>query len=173
MCNLKTQTKKYFRMKYRKLLIIFLIILITGYVIYLSFSISRIPDFKDTQEITEIVNPTNGEKIFLIKTSWGFGDSRMAIGLDKELKGGFSNEYKDKYESIDMGGYPILYKLDNDTLNIYDGYFKKPEIDKFKTVIILHELDVIERQFYSKNYVKLGLMIFPESQKYLVLNRAR
>ncbi|TDN97733.1 hypothetical protein [Sunxiuqinia elliptica] len=126
--------------------------------------------FSDKKEIIELYNSTADEKIYLLKTSWGLNDSRMAIGLNNSLKGGFKHKYPDKYVSTGTGDYPILYKLDNDTLHIYGGTFKKPTIDKFMTNIKLHELNVSTRIHYSQNYKTMGLKIFPEFQTYLIEN---
>lgn len=37
------------------------------------------------KEVVELRNDSNREKIYLIKQSWGFGDTKMAIGLNKLL----------------------------------------------------------------------------------------
>ncbi len=150
-----------------KIAALVILIIIVGFISFFLYS------SRDQKELIQILDPKNNEKIYLIKTSWGFGDARMAIGLDKKLKGGFGYHYPEKYESRSSGDSPILYKLTNDTLYIYDGDFIKPTIDNFKTKIKLIELTPITRSDIYRDYEKLELNIFPDNQKYIIKNLAK
>ncbi|MBK3517332.1 hypothetical protein [Carboxylicivirga marina] len=127
--------------------------------------------FSDKKEIVELYNKTANEKIYLIETSWGMDDSRMAIGLDKELKGGFGNLYPDKYQYNGMWFQYILYKFQSDTLHIYGNDFISPEQNHFRTPIILHDLTDSEKRRIEHNYKERGISIFPESKAYIIENK--
>jgi hypothetical protein len=143
--------------------IIFAIIsaLLIGFYVFLTIA------FGDKKEAVRLVNYRNGEKIFLLKTTWG-NDERMAIGLDKKLKGGFGNIYPEKYNADHASLF--FYKLSEDTLFVYNGRFEKPEINKFRTHIKLIELEGYDFNLLCKNnkYKELGLKVFPESEMTLI-----
>jgi hypothetical protein len=136
-----------------------------GIVVCVGVFVTACALFSDQTEKIELVNSANGEKIYLLRTSWGRGDSRMAIGLDEELEGG-SRDYPDKFVSITAGDTPIMYKFENGTLHIYGGLFKRPSVDKFKTKIILDGRSPED----CRNYKSLGLKIFPEFMTYIIEN---
>jgi hypothetical protein len=123
--------------------------------------------FCDRKETVKIVNKKNGEKIYLIKTTWG-NDERMAIGLDKKLKGGVGYLYPEKFNVNYSTRF--FYKLSNDTLFIYNGGFEKPINNKFKTPIKLIELETNDFESLCKDnkYKELGLKVFPESHPRIV-----
>lgn len=118
------------------------------------------------KEIVELRNESNGEKIYLIKKSWGLGDTKMAIGLNKRLSTGFNNSDKDKYIET-VGTEFIFYKIEDGKLFVYNDSFAKPVKNTFKTEIVF--IDLTNPEFIKlgedKNYEKKGLKIFPESMK--------
>ena len=119
--------------------------------------------FGDHKELDRLKNPVNNEEIYLIKVSWGLEDYRMAISLNRKLKGGFSNNFDDKY-LLDYGDH-IFYKFSNDTLLIYGSEFDKPKVNNFMTPIKFITLENPEfiRLGENGHYKKYGLNIFPES----------
>jgi hypothetical protein len=116
--------------------------------------------FGDRKEIVRIKNPKNGEKIYLIHTSWSNHD-RLAIGLDKKLRGGVGFLYPEKYNSV--YGDPFLYKLSDDTLYIccHPCMFVPPKINKFRTKVKLIEQE--DSLLRDSKYKGIGFKIFPES----------
>lgn len=116
------------------------------------------------KDCIELTNDSNGEKIYLIKTSWGFGDSKMAIGLNKRLRSGFNNTPKDKYTE-DVGTEFIFYKFEGGKLLVYNDNFEAPIRNRFRTEIVFVGLS--NSDFYNlsekKNYLKIGLSVFPKS----------
>lgn len=117
------------------------------------------------KDCIELTNDSNGEKIYLIKTSWGFGDSKMAIGLNKRLRSGFNNTPKDKYTE-DVGTEFIFYKFEGGKLLVYNDNFRAPKQNRFRTKILFVGLS--NPDFYNlsenKNYLKIGLSVFPKSE---------
>lgn len=119
--------------------------------------------FGDHKELKKIKNPVNGEKIYLMKVSWGLDDYRMAIGLDRKFSGGFANEYNEKY-LLDYGEY-FFFKFSSDTLLIYGSEFENPIVNNFKTPLRFIYLENPEFIRYGENeyYKELGLSVFPKS----------
>ena len=117
-----------------------------------------------TKEVKELKNDLNGEKIYLIKQSWGLGDTKMSIGLNKRLRAGFKNKPKNKYIET-VGTEFIFYKFDHGKLIIYCDSFKEPIENNFITDIEFVGLTNPEfiKLGQDKNYEKKGLNIFPES----------
>ncbi|MEM9674562.1 MAG: hypothetical protein AAF992_18360 [Bacteroidota bacterium] len=138
----------------------FALVILGGIVFLLQFD----EGIQQEQVVVELINNRNSEKIYLIKTYWGLGDSRMAIGLDKELDGGVSNHYPDKFEEIAASEY-FYYKLSKDTLHIYGGIFRSPKENNFQTPVIIHKISNPESIHLSrnKNYKKKELSVFPPS----------
>jgi len=87
------------------------------------------------REVVELPNDVNGEKIYLINTSWGFGDSKMAIGLNKRHRSGFNNTLKDKYTET-AGTEYFLYKFERGKLIVYNDNFKDPLKIRFRTEFV-------------------------------------
>jgi hypothetical protein len=118
------------------------------------------------KEVVELRNDFNGEKIYLIKQSWGLGDTKMAIGLNKRLRTGFNNSTKDKYLET-AGTEFIFYKIVDGKLFVYNDSFVKPVKNTFNTEIVFIGLTNPEfiKLGQDKNYEKKGLKIFPESVK--------
>ena len=152
----------------KKIVKLSLFALFTGLIVY--FSVFVFSMLNTDKKVIEIENIKNGEKIYLLKTSWGINDSRMAISLNKKLKAGFKHNYPNKYVSVGFGDSPIMYKMEIDTLHIYGGTFERPQNNNFTTIIKLHELSVPTRKQYCQNYNELGLTIFPKSQSYIIEN---
>jgi len=128
--------------------------------------------FNKADEVVKLQNQKNGESIFLLKTSWG-NDGRMAIGLDDKLKEGFGNVYPEKYNTDYTTAF--FYKFLNDTLIVFNGGFKEPKLNKFKTPIKLLEMEgyYFRQLCVNKKYKELGFKVFPESQEYLIENYAK
>ncbi|SMD44220.1 hypothetical protein SAMN00777080_2840 [Aquiflexum balticum DSM 16537] len=156
----------------KKFLLIGFSILSIGILFYFISPILLVSSTSDKSNV-EIFNPKNRETIYLLKTSWGLNGSRMAIGLNTELKVGFKDSYEDKYECVGFCDSPILYKLEQDTLFVYDGNWQFPKEDNFKTPIKIIELKVQERLGIYRNYKSLNLKIFPEDQTYIIENSAK
>lgn len=114
------------------------------------------------KEVIEITNDYNGEKIFLIKKSWGINDSKIVIGLDDNVGIAYNNS-EDKYV-LTTGADFIFYKFENGKLIVYDNSFKQPEINKFQTKVEFKSLS--NPEFYNLlsnlNYKKQEIMKFPE-----------
>jgi hypothetical protein len=115
------------------------------------------------KEVVELRNDFNGEKIYLIKQSWGFGDTKMAIGLNKRLRTGFNNSASEKYLLTAATEF-IFYKIEDGKLYIYNDSFEKPVKNTFKTEIVFISLTNPEfiKLGQDKNYEKKGLKTFPE-----------
>ncbi len=143
---------------------ILLIGTVSGLLVFLGFLLFFF--LSGNKETVELRNKSNGETIYLIKQSWGFGDSKIAIGLNKRLRTGFNISQNDKYIET-LGTDIIFYKMDSGKLYVYDDSFKKPINNKFQTEIIFVRLTNPEfinlRQ--DRNYVKKGLNVFPEIGK--------
>ena len=138
-------------------ILITIIVLILGGLSLLYFA------FGDNKEVKKVTNPINKERIYLIKISWGLDDCRMAIGLNKKIKGGFDYDFDDKY-LLDYGEH-FFYKFSNDSLIIYGSEFDKPKVNDFKTPIkfIYLENPAFSRLGECENYKKRGLAVFPKS----------
>ncbi len=133
---------------------------ISNALIYFGIILSLFFTSCDQKEVLKLEN--NGESIYFIMIEWGMGDSRMAIGLDKDLKGGFANEYPDKYQFNNQFVHIVFYKLENDTLHVY-GDFIEPKNNNFKTNIKINRLSDSDWDKLLLNYKEKGLSIFPES----------
>jgi hypothetical protein len=129
-------------------------------IFFIGCAVFLILAFGARKETVKIKNHKNDENIFLIHTSWSNHD-RMAIGLDRKLRGGFGFLYPEKYNSDSAD--PILYKLSNDTLYNCSQYktFNPPVVNHFRTKIILieHADSLIENSIYKK----MGFKVFPGS----------
>ncbi|MBN2396497.1 MAG: hypothetical protein JXC36_08595 [Candidatus Atribacteria bacterium] len=118
--------------------------------------------FSGEKEVVELTNDFNGERIFLIKKSWGINDSKIVIGLDDNVGIGY-NSCEDKYV-LTTGSDFIFYKLEEGKLYVYNNDFKSPESNKFQTKIEF--INLSNPEFYNlwdnKNYKKQRIMKFPE-----------
>mgnify|MGYP000937134638 CR=1 FL=1 len=127
----------------------------------------------ESKEITKIINPNLKEKIFLIHTAWGSHD-KIAIGLNRELRGGDGFIYPEKFNS-DCAD-PFFYKLSEDTLFIisFPGRFNQPEINQFRTYVnIIDNFTSYDSLCINSNYKTLGYKVFPESMTYVIENRSK
>ncbi|MBW6498079.1 MAG: hypothetical protein K0B09_06810 [Bacteroidales bacterium] len=149
---------------FKQILKILLIIVTIGLISFAGVWVFVMTD--GDKEVVELRNDLNGEKIYLIKQSWGLGDTKMAIGLNKRLRTGFSNSPKDKYLET-VGTEFIFYKIGDGKLFVYNDSFVKPVKNAFKTEIVFIGLTNPEfiKLGQDKNYEKKGLKIFPESVK--------
>lgn len=149
---------------YKRILKILLIIGIVGLISFVGVWVFVMSD--GDKEVVELRNEFNGEKIYLIKQSWGFGDTKMAIGLNKRLRTGFNNSAKDKYLET-VGTEFIFYKIEEGKLFVYNDSFVKPVKCAFKTEIVFIGLTNPEfiKLGQDKNYEQKGLKIFPKSVK--------
>ncbi len=136
------------------------IILIAGIVTVLGVFVFIV--YSGEKEVIELTNDFNGEKIFVIKKSWGINDSKIAIGLDENVGIAYYN-CKDKYV-LTTGSDFIFYRFEGGKLLIYNDNFKQPELNKFKTKIEFISLS--NPEFYNllnnMNYKKQGILKFPE-----------
>jgi len=145
-----------------KLIFKVLILLSIAAIVGVGISMYMMTDGK--KDVIELTNDVNGEKIYLIKTSWGFGDSKMAIGLNKRLSSGFSNTPKDKYTEA-VGTEYFFYKFESGKLFVYNDNFEAPRYNRFRTELVfigLSNPDFIKLSEH-KNYLKKGLNIFPKN----------
>ncbi|NOU62003.1 hypothetical protein [Marinifilum caeruleilacunae] len=119
--------------------------------------------FGDHKELKKIKNPVHGEKIYLMKVSWGLDDCRMAIGLNRKFHGGFANDFDDKY-LLDYGEH-FFYKFSNDSLIIYGSEFDGPKLNEFKTPIVFISLEnpAFIELGENETYKTKGLAVFPKS----------
>ncbi len=143
---------------------VFLIILIVGPLVY--FGVPTFIILSGEKEIVELDNDINGEKIYLVKRSWGFGDSKIVISLNKRLISGFNSSPSDKYIET-VGTEFIFYKIDSGKLIVYNENFKTPTKNNFKTEVIFIGLSNPEFIILglNRNYEKKGMKVFPESAK--------
>ena len=138
---------------FRRIFKILLISLTFGLIAYVGVFVFIMTD--GDKEVIVLSNDFNGEKIYLIKQSWGFGDTKMAIGLNKRLRTGFNNSPSDKYTET-VGTEFIFYKIENGKLFIYNDSFEKPIKNTFKTEIVFVGLSNPEfiNLGQNKNYEK-------------------
>jgi len=111
-------------------------------------------------EKQKILNPKNGEVIYLKYCLYGNGHEATFISLDSIYKDPVdsTNEYIADYDN------PLFfYKLSYDTFYIYCyGLFQIPKNhSQFKTKIKMVDMGVIELDKMEKDYKKLGLKVFP------------
>lgn len=145
-----------------KLIFKVLILLFISAIVCVGIFMFMLTDGK--KRVIELTNDVNGEKIYLIQSSWGFGDSKMAIGLNKRLRSGFNNTPKDKYTET-VGTEYFFYKFENGKLVVFNDNFIAPRHNTFQTKIVfigLSNPDFIKLG-ENKNYLKKGLSIFPEN----------
>jgi hypothetical protein len=144
-----------------------IILTVSGLLISLGFVLFIMTN--GNKETVKLINNFNGETIYLIKKSWGFGDSKIAIGLNTRLRNGFNISQNDKY-ILTTGTDIIFYKLDSGKLYIYNDTFKKPTINKFHTEIVF--IGLSNTEFYNLrenfNYKTKSLSVFPEIDKRLI-----
>ena len=141
-----------------------LILITVGVLAFVGVGILILTDGE--KEIVELKNDFNEEKIYLIKLSWGLGDSKIAIGLNKKIRTGFSNTPKDKYVE-NIGTEFLFYKFENGKLLVYNDHFEEPLENEFQTDIVFVELTNPEfiNLGKDKNYEAKGISVFPESAK--------